>query len=64
MPKYAITVTRAENFPEWYQAVVRDAELPRFVATVDPAEMQWWIDVLSRQDMLRTKLDPVQLIAK
>jgi NitT/TauT family transport system substrate-binding protein len=49
------------NLPE---AVVRDAELPRFVATIDPAEMRWWIDVLSRQDMLRTKLDPVQLIAK
>ena len=49
------------NLPE---AVVRDAELPRFVATIDPAEMQWWIDVLSRQDMLRTKLDPVQLIVK
>ena len=49
------------NLPE---AVVRDSELPRFVATLDPAQMQWWIDVLSRQDMLRTKLDPVQLIAK
>jgi NitT/TauT family transport system substrate-binding protein len=49
------------NLPE---AVVRDSELPRFVATIDPAQMQWWIDVLSRQDMLRTKLDPLQLIAK
>jgi NitT/TauT family transport system substrate-binding protein len=49
------------NLPE---AVVRDSELPRFVATIDPAQMQWWIDVLSRQDMLRTKLDPAQLIAK
>jgi NitT/TauT family transport system substrate-binding protein len=46
------------------RAVVRDSELPRFVATIDPAQMQWWIDVLSRQDMLRNKLDPVQLIAK
>ena len=27
MPKYAITVTRAEHFPEWYQAVVRDADM-------------------------------------
>src|SRR2546421_2822612 len=27
MPKYAITVTRADNFPEWYQAVVRDADM-------------------------------------
>ena len=49
------------NLPE---AVVRDSELPRFVASIDPAQMQWWIDVLSRQDMLRTKLDPAQLIAK
>jgi NitT/TauT family transport system substrate-binding protein len=49
------------NLPE---AVVRDSELPRFVATLDPAQMQWWIDVLSRQDMLRSKLNPAQLIAK
>ena len=27
MPKHALTVTRAENFPEWYQAVVRDADM-------------------------------------
>ena len=46
------------NLPE---AVVRSSELPRFVTTVDPAQMQWWIDVLSRQDMLRTKLDPAKL---
>jgi prolyl-tRNA synthetase len=25
--KYALPVTRADNFPEWYQAVVRDAEM-------------------------------------
>ena len=25
--QYALTVTRAENFPEWYQAVVRDADM-------------------------------------
>ena len=49
------------NLPE---AVVRDSELPQFVASIDPAQMQWWIDVLSRQDMLRSKLDPAQLIAK
>jgi NitT/TauT family transport system substrate-binding protein len=49
------------NLPE---AVVRDSELPRFVASIDPAQMQWWIDVLSRQDMLRSKLDPAQLVAK
>jgi len=46
------------NLPE---AVVRSSELPRFVTTLDPAQMQWWIDVLSRQDMLRTKLDPAKL---
>jgi NitT/TauT family transport system substrate-binding protein len=46
------------------EAVVRDSELPRFVASIDPAQMQWWMDVLARQDMLRNKLDPVQLIAK
>jgi prolyl-tRNA synthetase len=27
MSKHALTVTRAENFPEWYQAVVRDADM-------------------------------------
>ena len=46
------------NLPE---AVVRSSELPRFVTTLDPAQMQWWIDVLSRQDMLRTKIDPAKL---
>jgi NitT/TauT family transport system substrate-binding protein len=46
------------NLPE---AVVRSSELPRFVTTLDPTQMQWWIDVLSRQDMLRTKLDPAKL---
>ena len=46
------------NLPE---AVERSSELPRFVTTLDPAQMQWWIDVLSRQDMLRTKLDPAKL---
>ena len=46
------------NLPE---AVVRSSELPQFVTTLDPAQMQWWIDVLSRQDMLRTKLDPAKL---
>ncbi len=49
------------NLPE---AVVRDSELPRFVATIDPAQMQWWVEVLSRQDLLRSKLEPAQLIAK
>ena len=34
------------NLPE---AVVRNEELPRFVASIDPAQMQWWIDVLSRR---------------
>jgi len=46
------------NLPE---SVVRSSELPRFVTTLDPAQMQWWIDVLRRQDMLRTKLDPSKL---
>jgi NitT/TauT family transport system substrate-binding protein len=46
------------NLPE---AVVRSSELPRFVTTLDLAQMQWWIDVLSRQGMLRTKLDPAKL---
>ena len=27
MSKYALPVTRTENFPEWYQAVVRDADM-------------------------------------
>jgi len=27
MSKHALTVTRAENFPDWYQAVVRDADM-------------------------------------
>lgn len=27
MSKHALSVTRAENFPEWYQAVVRDADM-------------------------------------
>jgi prolyl-tRNA synthetase len=27
MGKHALNVTRAENFPEWYQAVVRDADM-------------------------------------
>jgi NitT/TauT family transport system substrate-binding protein len=46
------------NLPE---SVVRSSELPRFMTTLDPAQMQWWIDVLRRQDMLRTKLDPSKL---
>ena len=49
------------NLPE---ALVRTSELPRFIATLDPAQMQWWIDVLGRQDMLRTKLDPERLIVR
>lgn len=47
------------NLPE---ALVRSSELPRFVTALDPAEMQWWIDVLTRQDMLRSKLDPAKLV--
>jgi prolyl-tRNA synthetase len=27
MSKHALTVTRTEHFPEWYQAVVRDADM-------------------------------------
>ena len=27
MSKRALTVTREQNFPEWYQAVVRDADM-------------------------------------
>src|SRR5215470_16865379 len=27
MAKHALNVTRAENFPEWYQGVVRDADM-------------------------------------
>ena len=27
MSKYALPVTRTEDFPEWYQAVVRDADM-------------------------------------
>ena len=49
------------NLPE---AVVRTSELPRFVAALDPAQIQWWIDVLARQDMLRNKLDPERLILR
>jgi len=52
------TIAKYLNLPE---TVVRSSELPRFVTTLDPAQMQWWIDVLSRQDMLRTKLDPAKL---
>ncbi len=27
MSKRALSVTREQNFPEWYQAVVRDADM-------------------------------------
>jgi len=44
--------------------VVKGTELTRFKSTVDTADMQWWIDTMNEQKLLRTKLSPAQFTTK
>jgi NitT/TauT family transport system substrate-binding protein len=42
--------------------VVKTLTLPKVATTVTPPQMAFWIDVMNKQNMLRTKLDPTKLI--
>jgi NitT/TauT family transport system substrate-binding protein len=42
--------------------VIKTLTLPKVSTTVTPPQMAFWIDVMNKQNMLRTKLDPAKLI--
>jgi NitT/TauT family transport system substrate-binding protein len=43
--------------------VVATTQLAPLSARLTPADIAWWLDTMSEQNRLRTKLDPAQLIA-
>lgn len=63
MQKFALRVTRAQNFPEWYQAVVRDADMAELSPVPGCMVIKQWgygiWELLQRQldDLLSRLLD-------